>query len=254
MTIAVIGILAALLLPALNRAKGAAQGTQCSSNLRQLLQAWTMYSDDSNGQLPCNADGQDGMGVFTNWVAGTMSKANDATNTHLLIDPSQSSLARYIPSPAIYKCPGDRSQFVRSMSMNCRMNPTRIKGTPAFTEGGNAKYETFRKSPANLQTGGIFVFLDERSDSINDGLFGVDMSNTGTRDGSGAPNPYWIVDYPASYHNGSGEITFADGHTEPHRWLEPTTLVRLGQAKPGSHTTPTDRDVKWLQDHLQDAQ
>ncbi len=97
-----IGILAALLLPALGRARAAAQGAQCASDLRQLRQAWTMYSDDSNGQLPCNTDGQDGMGVFTNWVAGTMSRANDATNTHLLIDPSESSLSRYIPSPGIY--------------------------------------------------------------------------------------------------------------------------------------------------------
>ncbi len=247
--IAIIGILAALLLPALGRAKAAAQGTQCASNLRQLLQAWTMYSDDSNGQLPCNADGQDGMGVFTNWVAGTMSRANDATNTHLLINPSESSLARYIPSPGIYKCPGDRSRFVRSMSMNCRLNPTRIKGTPAFTAGGNALYETFRKAAEIGKPSRIFVFLDERSDSINDGFFGVDMSNTGTRDGSGAPNPYWLIDYPADYHNGAANVSFADGHVERHRWVEATTLVPLGRARPGSHTSATDRDTKWIQDH-----
>ena len=66
--IAIIGILAALLLPALNRAKRAAQGTYCAGNLRQLTQAWLMYSDENNGQLPCNADGQDGKGIFTNWV------------------------------------------------------------------------------------------------------------------------------------------------------------------------------------------
>lgn len=247
--IAIIGILAALLMPALNRAKAAAQATRCASNLRQLNQAWTMYSDDHNGQLACNADGQDGLGVFTNWVGGTMSRASDATNSQLLVDPEKSSLAPYLPTPAIYKCPGDRSRFVRSLSMNCRLNPTRINGTPAFTEGGNARYQTFRRSVEISKPSEIFVFLDERSDSINDGLFGVDMSNTGTRDGSGASNPYWIVDYPASYHNRAGEVSFADGHVEQHRWLEATTLVPLGQAKPGSHTSTTDRDVKWLQDH-----
>jgi prepilin-type processing-associated H-X9-DG protein len=73
--------------------------------------------------------------------------------------------------------------------------------------------------------------LDERSDSINDGFFGVDMSNTGTRDGSGAPNPYWLIDYPADYHNGAANVSFADGHVERHRWLEPTTLVPLGPAR-----------------------
>ena len=247
--IAIIGILAALLLPALSRAKGAAQGTQCASNLRQLNHAWIMYSDDHNGQLACNADGQDGLGVFTNWVGGTMSRASDATNSHLLVDPERSALASYLPVAAIYKCPGDRSRFVRSLAMNGRMNPTRINGTPAFTEGGNARYQTFHRFIEIAKPAEIFVFLDERSDSINDGLFGVDMSNTGTRDGSGTSNPYWIVDYPASYHNGAGEVSFADGHVERHRWLEATTLVPLGQAKPGTHTSPTDRDVKWLQDH-----
>jgi len=65
-TIAIIGILTALLLPSLSRAKGAAQGTKCRSNLRQLHLGWQLYADDHGGQLPCNADGQDGMGVFTN--------------------------------------------------------------------------------------------------------------------------------------------------------------------------------------------
>ncbi len=248
-TIAIIGILASLLLPALNRGKAAAQGTQCRSNVRQLGQAWQMYSDDSKGQLACNADGQDGKGVFTNWVAGTMSRVVDARNTRLLTDPEQSALARYISTASLYKCPGDRSPFVRSVSMNCRLNPTRISGTPAFTEGGNSKYETFRKMQQIGKPSDIFVLLDERSDSINDGFFGIDMSNTGTRDGKGASNPYWIVDYPAGYHNNAGQISFADGHAEAHRWLEPTTLVGLGRAKPGSHTSPNDRDVKWLQEH-----
>lgn len=248
-TIAIIGILTSLLLPSLNRGKAAAQGVQCRNNVRQLLQAWHMYCDDNNGQLPCNADGQDGMGVFTNWVAGTMSRGPDATNSNLLLDPQQSAFARYMPVATIYKCPGDRSRFVRSVAMNCRMNPTRIKGTPAFTAGANTKYETFRKAHQIARPADIFVLLDERSDSINDGFFGIDMSNTGTRDGNGMPSPYWIIDYPASYHNRSGQIAFADGHAEAHRWLEPTTLVGLGRATPGSRTSSTDRDVKWLQEH-----
>ena len=158
--IAVIAILAALLLPAINRGKSAAQGVRCTSNLRQLIQAWHIYADENNGQLPCNADGQDGMGVFTNWVAGTMSRSTDATNAQLLIDPRESALARYITAPGVYKCPGDRSRFVRSVSMNCRMNPTRIKETPAFMQGGGSPYEIFRKTQGIRQPESIFVFLD----------------------------------------------------------------------------------------------
>lgn len=245
---AVIGILAALLLAALNRAKASAQGAQCASNIRQLILAWKMYCDDSNGELPCNSDGQNGMGFFTNWVAGTMSSPQDATNSLMLVDPQQSALARYVTVPEIYKCPGDGSSFVRSVSMNCRMNPTRLQGPPAFTQGGDSPYETFTKIDQIRTPSEIFVILDERSDTINDGLFGVDMSNTGTLDGSGVSDPYWMIDYPASYHNESGRLSFADGHVEAHRWLEPTTLVPLGQAH-STHTSATDRDAQWLQGH-----
>jgi prepilin-type N-terminal cleavage/methylation domain-containing protein/prepilin-type processing-associated H-X9-DG protein len=248
-TIAIIGVLASLLLPSLGRAKGSARAAQCSGNLAQLIKAWQMYADDNSGLLACNSDGQDGLGVFTNWVAGTMTRANDATNTALLVDPQQSALARYISVASIYKCPSDAAVFVRSVSMNCRMNPTRVSGTPAFTGGSNNRYQTFYKSQQIVKTSQIFVLLDERSDSINDGFFGVDMSNTGGRDGAGQSNPYWIVDYPASYHNGTARIAFADGHLEGHRWIEPTTLVPLGRAQPGSHTSSKDVDVAWLQDH-----
>jgi prepilin-type processing-associated H-X9-DG protein len=93
--------------------------------------------------------------------------------------------------------------------------------------------------------------VDERSDTINDGSLCVDMSNTGSADGTGTSNPYWMCDYPASYHNGSGRFSFADGHAEAHRWLEPTTLVPLvwGQRLGPTHTSATDRDAQWLQGH-----
>jgi len=245
--IAIIAVLAGLLSPALSKAKRTAQGAQCAGNLRQLLLGWNMYADDSRGELPCNADGQDGLGIFTNWVAGTMSRATDATNTALLVDRSQTALAPYVPTPVPYKCPGDRSPLVRNVSMNCRMNPTRIKGVPAFTQGGNSRYESFVRLTQIQKPTSILVMLDERGDSINDGLFAIDMSNTGRLDGQGASQPYWIIDFPASYHNGAANVSFADGHVERHRWLEPTTSMRL--RGPQRHVSPTDRDVQWLQEH-----
>lgn len=68
-------------------------------------------------------------------------------------------------------------------------------------------------------------------------------------DGTGTRNRYWLADYPASYHNESGRFSFADGPVEGHRWLGPTLLTPLGQAHDPSYTSPTDQDVKWLQDH-----
>ncbi len=233
--IAIIAILAALLLPVISRSKIAAQGTQCANNHRQLVLAWSMSCHDHNDQLP----------VVDHWVAGDMSDPFDATNTSLLADPSQSSLARYGIVPAIYKCPSDRSALVRSVSMNNRLNPI----TPGFwLQGGGSRYEIFTKSQQIRVPSEIYITTDERSDTINDPSLCVDMSNTGSADGMGASNPYWMADYPAGYHNGSGRFSFADGHVEGHRWLEPTTLVPLGQAHV-VHTSATDRDVKWLQDH-----
>jgi prepilin-type N-terminal cleavage/methylation domain-containing protein/prepilin-type processing-associated H-X9-DG protein len=247
---AIISILTAMLLPALGRVKQKAWGTACQSNMRQLVMAWMNYADDYQGNLPSNADGQDGMGIFTNWVAGTMSKPMDQTNTTLLTDPRQSSMATYNPSAKIYKCPADKSINVRSVAMNCRMNPTRIGGgEPAFTQGGNKVYKTFLKYDDIRYPTRIFVILDERSDSINDGFFGVDMSNTGELNGEGAVKPYWIVDYPATFHSQSANVSFADGHVEFHKWVQPTTLVPKGQARPGSWTCSDDKDIQWIQEH-----
>jgi prepilin-type N-terminal cleavage/methylation domain-containing protein len=235
--IAIIAILAALLLPSLSRSEATARGAKCASNLRQIILAWSLYSGDNEDRLPTHP---------TEWVAGDVSDPFDATNTQLLVDPKLSAFARYITVPAIYKCPADYSRLVRSISMNGRMS----RSPPAPWIGGvGTNYECFTTSHQIRCPAQIFAFLDERSDSINDAYFTVDMSNTGNSEGAGASNPYWMIDFPAAYHNLSGRLSFADGHVETHRWLEPATLAPIGQAHNVTYTSPTDRDVKWLQDH-----
>jgi prepilin-type N-terminal cleavage/methylation domain-containing protein len=233
--IAIIGVLAALLFPVLGRAKAYARATRCASNHRQLALAWTLYSEENHGRI-C---------LLTNWVAGDMTNPREATNQLLLVDPRVSLFARYLPAPLIYKCPGDASPLVRSVSMNNRMNPD----APMWVTGRGSAYEVFTTVPQIRHPAQIYVTLDESRDTINDRSFCVDMSNTGNLFGQGADNPYWMIDYPGDYHNGGDCFSFADGHVEPHRWLEPTTLVPLGQIEGVTHTSPTDRDVKWLQEH-----
>jgi hypothetical protein len=233
--IAIIGILAALLLTALSGAKGSARGSLCLNNHRQLVIAWSLYNDENRSHLVS----------LTNWVAGDMTNPQDATNTQLLIAPEQSLFARYIQTPAIYKCPADASRLVRSVSMNNRLNPDSL----FWIEGGGLRYEVFRTTQDIRAPGRIYVILDERSDSINDRSFCVDMSNTGNINGKGADDPYWMIDWPADYHNAEDRFSFADGHAEGHRWVEPTTLVPLGEAEPVTHTPPTDRDIAWLHEH-----
>jgi len=233
--IGIIAVLAALLLPALTSAKASARGTGCANHHHQLISAWCLYTDENADRLPS----------ITNWVVGDMSHPREATNALLLVNPQLSLFARYIPVASVYKCPADDSALVRSVSMNSRLNPD----GPWWIAGGGSIYESFTSRQQIRKPAGIYVTLDERSDSINDAAFCVDMSNTGNMEGRGANTPYWMVDYPGSYHAKTDRLSFVDGHVETHRWLEATTLVPLGQAEGVTRTSPTDRDVKWLQDH-----
>jgi prepilin-type N-terminal cleavage/methylation domain-containing protein/prepilin-type processing-associated H-X9-DG protein len=252
--IAVIAILAALLLPVLSKAKQKAWQTTCLNNVRQLQLGWTLYADDHGDNLPHNSCG-DGAGESLEnpgWVAGNMWLNSDvgqdmteSTNTDLLVGNQYApfgSIGGYVKNPAVYHCPGDRSTVtiagevlprVRSMSMNNYMGAPELPDFRSFMKMG----EITAPGPSEA-----WVFMDEREDSINDGLFAVDPATQ-----------YAVIDYPASYHNGGSNLSFADGHTEYHKWLEPTTNPPLivGQRLPGGSkpTSPNDRDMQWLVSH-----
>src|ERR1039457_1608411 len=118
--IAIIAIRAALLLPALSKAKQKAQGVYCMNNLRQVMLGWRMYGDDNAGRFPVNA----GLGTgnagdhwpvtmgYANWVAGQecYSGSLDNTNSALLVDSRYSQLAPYVNNRNAYKCPADQSR------------------------------------------------------------------------------------------------------------------------------------------------
>jgi prepilin-type N-terminal cleavage/methylation domain-containing protein len=99
--VGIIAVLAGLLLPALNRAREKANGVQCLNNLRQLTLGWTLYAEDNEGRLVPNLDGIDDLGVRLNWVAGTMVRPDDATNSAWLVDPRRSLLAPYVENARV---------------------------------------------------------------------------------------------------------------------------------------------------------
>lgn len=245
--IGILGLLAALLLPTLGKSKHKALEAECLNHQRQLALAWQMYADAHDDRLPPNKNWMGGPGVRSNWVAGAMSVGNERTNLNLLTDARESLLTEHLSSVKAYKCPADKSINVRSVGMNHWLNPTNDSGLPNFTAGKATNYVTYRDRSSIRAPDNIFVFIDERSDSINDPYFVVDVTNTGDITGQAAANPYIIVDYPAENHRGAAGMSFADGHAELHRWVEDTTTPPEGMAIPRVHTSPRDRDMQWLQ-------
>jgi prepilin-type N-terminal cleavage/methylation domain-containing protein/prepilin-type processing-associated H-X9-DG protein len=244
--IAVVGIVSALLLPAVARSKNRAQAFYCLNNLRQLQTAWQFYTDDHQGWLPGVIGGSYPGGG--RWVSGWMDFSNNPDNTNVLhlIHPDYSQLAPYLSTPATYKCPADRSWVmiggrvhprVRSVSMNCWMN---YVGTEAI---GQDLFRVFRKLDDIQEPppSRAWVLMDEREDSINDGLFRTNLKDRGVL--------ARIVDFPASYHGLGAGITFADGHAEIKRWVDRRTTppLRARQLLELDVPSPDNPDVAWLQ-------
>jgi prepilin-type N-terminal cleavage/methylation domain-containing protein/prepilin-type processing-associated H-X9-DG protein len=259
--IAIIAILAAMLLPVLGKAKTKAQGISCMNNSRQLLLGWILYAGDYNDYFPAN-DFPWTTSVASilphasaaNWAPGSMIVAGDVTNVLNLRDPVISQLIPFTKTPEIYKCPADRTIHCRSMSMNSAVgtkwnNSPNPKGFYPLDGGwlpgtgynaGQTVWKTYNKmasinqpAPANL-----WVLIDEHPDSINDSSFAAPAV------------PGYLVDWPASYHNGAGGIAFADGHSEIHKWIDKDTLRPItGTPIMSSMADPGNVDTIYLAEH-----
>jgi prepilin-type N-terminal cleavage/methylation domain-containing protein/prepilin-type processing-associated H-X9-DG protein len=254
--IAIIAILAAMLLPALGKAKEKAQGAWCMNNTKQLMIAWRMYADDNRDRLT----GADAGGSGPAWVTGFMDFSSNPINWDVDNDITKSPLWPYCgKSAAIFKCPADHSTVlnnvgkrvprVRSMSLNGYMggeDPTSLTGVlPGI-------FRVFAKWTDITQPSKMMTFLDEREDSINNGWFGVNMSGMPHGGTPASPASFAFFDFPAFYHNRAAGIAFADGHSEIHRWLDGRTMKPIGTVSivmlPGT-PSPNNSDVAWINDH-----
>jgi prepilin-type N-terminal cleavage/methylation domain-containing protein/prepilin-type processing-associated H-X9-DG protein len=259
--IAIIAILAALLLPALSKAKVQAQGVQCLGNQKQMVLAWKMYVDDNKTRFPANVDesnqgGDTGRPPYPGWCFGVLSwfpNNTDNTNWERIVN---SQVGAYIRNQVqVYKCPADVwlcKEFgssmprVRSCSMNAfvGMEADEVlgNGTANPTDWEAAGFRVFEKESqlGNPSPAALWLTTDEHADTINDAFMLFDVS---------VPN---FSDCPADYHNGAGSFSFVDGHAEIHKWQLLKYWPRVRQFNPTTminNEPPSGQDCQWMLQH-----
>ena len=265
--LAIIGVLAALLLPTLSRAKAKAQTTVCMNNLRQLTMAFHHYVDHYDDRIMSNFPSTEaGSETEPGWVAGVMSFEVDgyipvlkteATNQVLLgtsgstwtyyapLSRSYGSIGPFAKDSKIYKCPSDASYSifdgskeprVRSYTISPAMNSRIVmnyNGQNRFTRLGDVR-----------NAARMMLFIDEHEDTISTGLF---------RDPGYIYTDVW-GSLPAARHSGGATLSFVDGHVELKKWKDPQTLVPVRRQRRSTTYQSNNVDRVWLIPRIFNAQ
>lgn len=236
--IAIIAILAAILLPVLNRAKARGQMIACLNNMKQLQLCWHMYILDNNDYLPPVSQG----GGANTWIAGSAQTDYSTANIQT------GDLYQYNQQAKIYACPantvtvtitgtpplpfhhGQQVPQTRTVSINYDIGGnypnTNPNGPWTIGYGGNGPYTSCQKY-SNIPATKIattFVFGEENQATLDDGcfsMFGFDGNNT-----------WW--NWPCIRHNNGATFSFADGHAEYWKWHGTALFLPQAQSYPSN--------------------
>jgi prepilin-type N-terminal cleavage/methylation domain-containing protein len=245
--IAIIAILAALLLPALNRAKLKATEAACLSNQRQLIIAWKMYAADNNDAI---VGLEPGINDTWEWRVAT-------SDPKVATDPSLSSLSGndrnikmiqlsfqygplfpYAPNPGIIHCPGDlRSKMPGSQFAYDSYSGTGyLNGSYRVLGGAVEQANVIYKEGQILHPSDRIVWLEEADPRLNTANPPFSENLGGFIMKIGTPPNFtdaaWI-DYPAVNHGNKSTMNFADAHSAGHKWVTPQNYpTRTGPYTP----------------------
>ena len=246
--VAIIAILAGLLLPAVAKARQQAHRTKCLNNQRQLAITWMLYSTDNDEALVPNGAQQPGNGQReTLWVLGDYHNFLPAfTNEMYLLDTKYAAFARYLKTKGVYKCPSDSTTYVlnqgrpvpqiRSYSLNVYCAPN-----AGVAQHLSSRYKVFWKSTDLPSPVNTFAFMDVTPQNLCTPAFIVLMP--------GRANDRFFH-FPATHHNRGGVLSFADGHSEAHRWRDQRTIrtAALGVKIGHDIISPGNKDLAWIQE------
>lgn len=214
--IAIIAILAAMLLPALARAKLKATQAACVNNQKQLILALIMYAGENSDRVMI-CQGADGGGFWTpppdGWNTGTVDQGlkiiQDCLRTNNLLFP-------YAPSVGVYHCPGDtrfkKASFITGWAYDSYSKSQNLGGEAYNNYWGAGA--TYLKLTQIMNSSSTFAFMEDAqsgnpSPNRNVGAWVVTWV---------APNSFTWTDPVAMFHGNVDTQAFADGHAESHRW------------------------------------
>jgi len=254
--IAIIAILAALLLPALAKAKQAGSSAACLNNNRQLMIAWNMFSSDQEGRTIYAS-----AWYFPGFVYPENLKYEPTADfAWCATQPIGGKLKDWLElsvlfpytgkSRDVFHCPEDKyygvskqegwPERVRSYSMNIYAG-----GWSGWPFMNDQMWKVYRHQSDFRDPSKRFVLLDMNDKSINAGNYRVDMSGWPNK-----PNQYrFRTDWPASWHNNGCTFSFADGHAERKRWLhEDTITITTNPQDRNVIASPGNPDIAWMQE------
>jgi len=216
--IAIIAILAAMLLPALGKAKLKVQGISCMNNGKQLGTAYLMYAHDNN-DLCLPGFGYDSV---PSWCEGNVVSAPAAIDADLV---KNSPTYCYLSSPKVFHCPSDLAGLRYRGQIVLRNRSYAVNGAMGKSGWHQPNVPPFRHMAklGDIATPGptaVYVLIDEHENSINDSHF-YPFRNLKAYDNR------WL-DAPSGRHGNATGFAFADGHSEIHRWVDSdVTRVRI---------------------------